>query len=380
MADTMKIFLCGDVMTGRGIDQILPHPCAPRIHEGYVRDARDYVRLAEAVSGPIARPVDFAYVWGDALAEWERESPDVRLINLETAVTVSEEFWPDKGINYRMHPANIEVLKVAGIDCCVLANNHILDWSYAGLRETLAVLRRTGLHLAGAGENAAQAAAPAVVPTRTGRLLVFAFGMASSGVPAIWAAGQKRPGVNWLADLSSAALEGIGAQVRAVKEPGDLVVASVHWGGNWDYRISPAQRHFAHRLIDAAQIDLVHGHSSHHVKGLEVYQGKLILYGCGDFLNDYEGIGGYEAFHGDLSLMYFAHLDAQTGRLLHLRMTPTRVRRFQVRRADAADSLRLLRVLNREGQALGAQAKFRGGGQLVLAERRLAQGDRMKSR
>ncbi|HEV2459949.1 MAG TPA: CapA family protein, partial [Ktedonobacterales bacterium] len=78
----VTLLLCGDVMTGRGIDQILPHPNAPGLHEPYAQSARDYVRLAEAKSGPIARPVDFAAIWGDALAELERRRPDVRIINL----------------------------------------------------------------------------------------------------------------------------------------------------------------------------------------------------------------------------------------------------------------------------------------------------------
>ena len=85
----VTLFLCGDVMTGRGIDQILPQPSAPHLHEPYVRSALEYVRLAERASGPIARPVDFAYVWGDALDEFERVRPDARVVNLETAVTTS---------------------------------------------------------------------------------------------------------------------------------------------------------------------------------------------------------------------------------------------------------------------------------------------------
>ena len=55
--EAAPIFLCGDVMTGRGIDQILPHPCAPLLHENYVKSARDYVRLAEQVNGRIPRAV-----------------------------------------------------------------------------------------------------------------------------------------------------------------------------------------------------------------------------------------------------------------------------------------------------------------------------------
>src|SRR5262245_58368792 len=71
-AEPIRLFLCGDVMTGRGIDQVLPHPGDPVLSEPCARDARDYVRLAEKVSGPIPAPVDGAYLWGDALAELER--------------------------------------------------------------------------------------------------------------------------------------------------------------------------------------------------------------------------------------------------------------------------------------------------------------------
>src|SRR5215831_8791105 len=100
------LFLSGDVMTGRGIDQILPHPVDPVLYEPYVRDAREYIELAESVHGPIPRPVGFDYIWGDALQEFERLAPDARIINLETAITTSGEAYA-KGINYRMHPLNI---------------------------------------------------------------------------------------------------------------------------------------------------------------------------------------------------------------------------------------------------------------------------------
>ena len=67
-----------------------------------------------------------------------------------------------------------------------------------------------------------------------------------------------------------------------------------------------------------AGIHVVHGHSSHHFKGIEVYRNRPILYGCGDFLNDYEGIGGHRRFRGELALMYFPILDPATGDLLSL--------------------------------------------------------------
>ena len=155
------LFLCGDVMTGRGIDQVLPHPGDPRLCERYMRSALGYLELAEQTHGAIPRPADFAYIWGDALAALAREAPDLRIINLETAVTRSEDCAP-KGINYRMNPANLGCLTAAGIDCCALANNHVLDWGAAGLEETLETLQAAGLQTAGAGHNRSEALAPAL--------------------------------------------------------------------------------------------------------------------------------------------------------------------------------------------------------------------------
>ncbi|MBI4510255.1 MAG: CapA family protein, partial [Deltaproteobacteria bacterium] len=123
---SVSLFLCGDVMTGRGVDQILRHPSDPLLHEPAVQDAREYVALAEEKNGPVPRNVDDTYIWGDALAELARAAPHARLVNLETSVTRSEDAWP-KGINYRMHPANVGCLTAAKVDACILANNHVLD-------------------------------------------------------------------------------------------------------------------------------------------------------------------------------------------------------------------------------------------------------------
>ena len=363
----IALFLAGDVMTGRGIDQVLPHPADPVIHEPYMRSATGYVELAELKNGLIPKPVDSSYIWGDALAVLETVKPDLRIINLETSVTKSDGYWPGKGINYRMDPGNIGSLTTARLDCCVLANNHVLDWGHGGLRETLAVLQQAGIKGVGAGLNREQSQAPAVlaIPGK-GRVLIFAYCLGTSGVPSSWAATNARPGVNLLPDLSDQTVLRIKKDVAAIKKSGDLVMVSLHWGGNWGYAISPLESHFAHTLIDDAGVDLIYGHSSHHAKGIEVYQGRLILYGCGDFLNDYEGIGGYEQYRGDLSLMYFPTFEPSTGRLVSMRMIPMQIRRFQTVLAGPDDRQWLLRVLSREGEQLGTRLLLAGDGSLAL--------------
>ena len=182
----IKLFLCGDVMTGRGIDQVLPHPGNPILFEGYMKSATGYVELAEEANGPIPQPVPFSYIWGDALAELARRKPDVRIINLETAVTRSGDVQ-DKAVNYRMNPDNIPCITAAQINCCVLANNHVLDWGYAGLAETLKTLKQADIKIAGAGLNVQEAQKPVefAVPGK-GRALVFSFGSETSGIPWSW--------------------------------------------------------------------------------------------------------------------------------------------------------------------------------------------------
>jgi poly-gamma-glutamate synthesis protein (capsule biosynthesis protein) len=334
----VTLFLCGDVMTGRGIDQALPHPCDPILYEEYIRDARDYLRLAEEHSGSIPRAVAWSYVWGDSLAELAAAAPDARIVNLETSVTRSGDYWRAKGIHYRMHPDNIGCLAAAGIDVCALANNHVLDYGYPGLLETLATLRSARIGTAGAGRDLDEAQRPAEVPLPGGaRLWVLSLGSDSSGVPLEWAATDARPGVDRIADLTPRAAESVVERVRRWKRPGDLVLASVHWGGNWGHGIPEEHRDFAHRLIDGG-VDVVHGHSSHHPRSVEVHGEKVVLYGCGDFIDDYEGIGGYEEFRGDLALMYLATVDAATGALRALRMVPFQMRRFRLRRAPPEDA------------------------------------------
>lgn len=356
----MRLFLAGDAMLGRGIDQTMPHPVDPVLHESYVRSAEDYVRLAEKAHGRIARPVDPAHVWGDALDAVAARRADFRIVNLETSVTISPHAEP-KGINYRMHPRNADALRRFGIDCCALANNHVLDWGEDGLVETLDTLRRLGIATAGAGRGRDEAESPAVLTQGDKRLLVFAAATPSSGVPLRWRTGPGKPGVFLLDDPTPRSVDALAALVAHHKMPGDLAMLSLHWGGNWGYDISREETAFAHALIERAGIDLLHGHSSHHPKAIEIYRGKLILYGCGDFINDYEGIGGEEDYRPDLALGYVADLDA-AGRLLSLDLLPFRIERFSLRQLSAEDRHWLGRRLSRECGRFGGRIEATVGG------------------
>lgn len=361
-AVAVTLMLAGDVMTGRGIDQVLVHPGAPQLFEPNVRDARDYVALAERVNGPIGAPLAGDALWGPALEAIARAAPDLRIVNLETAVTAAGQPWPDKEIHYRMHPANIGCLTAARLDCCVLANNHVLDWGQPGLRETLRTLRQAGLQVAGAGSDVVAAWAPAALPLPDGRrVLVFAMATHSSGVPAAWAAGPKHAGIALLPDLSQDRATMIANEIARCRRPGDLVVVSIHWGGNWGPGIPGAHRAFAHRLVDLGALDVLHGHSSHHPLPVEVYRGCPILYGCGDLINDYEGIGAHGSLRSDVGCIYFVTLGggAAGGRhggraaLQQIDVLPLQMKRLRLQAADGAARAWLCTMFDGYGARLG---------------------------
>ena len=305
---SLRLFLCGDVMCGRGIDQVLAHPCSPEIYEDYIRSAEDYVLLAEQANGFIPRRNGPSYVWGAALQQLTRMQPDARIINLETAVTRSGDRAP-KGINYRMSPENAACLGDAKIDCCTLANNHVLDWAAAG----------------------------------------------------------DAPGVNLLSELSETKALLVADQITALRRPGDLVVVSIHWGTNWGYHVPDEQRKFAHTLIDQAGVSIIHGHSSHHPRPIEIYRNRLILYGCGDFLNDYEGIRGYERYRDDLTLMYFIDLEPTGGCLQALKLVPLQIKNFQLTIPSQRDIEWIQGTLDRECRRFGTKVLAEPEGRLMVA-------------
>jgi poly-gamma-glutamate capsule biosynthesis protein CapA/YwtB (metallophosphatase superfamily) len=110
----------------------------------------------------------------------------------------------------------------------------------------------------------------------------------------------------------------------------------------------------------------VYGHSSHHVKAIEVFKGRLILYGCGDFLTDYEGISGYEKFRGDLALMYLVELHARSGELISARLVPMQMRRFRLEHASPADTEWLCALLNLLGAPFETQVELTANKKLTL--------------
>ena len=147
------------------------------------------------------------------------------------------------------------------------------------------------------------------------------------------------------------------------RRPGDLAVVSLHWGGNWVPAVPARHRAFARRLVELGAADLVHGHSSHHPLPAEVHAGRLILYGCGDLINDYEGLGPCGEWRSDLGCLYLATLERRGGRLRRLEILPFQLRRLRLSPVDAGARDWLERWLVTTGAALGSGLRrIRSGG------------------
>lgn len=360
---SIRLGFTGDVMIGRAIDAILPHHVDGRLHESYVKHAQRYVDLAVQRNGQLSqeerRSKGFSYIWGDLLDDLN--SVDYLVINLETSLTTSEEWAPYKGIHYRSHPLNVECLRNIGVKLVTLANNHVLDFGGKGLIETLHTLKKAQIQYSGAGMTWNEATTPALIKSIDGvkpSVLVSALGFQSAGVPESWRARRDQCGLYVAHEPDEKLAQAVMNQMQIKNEPEiihqPIKVVSLHWGPNWGYEIPDSWRSFAHTLIDHGA-DIVVGHSSHHVKGIEVYKSKMIAYGMGDFLNDYEGIvgQGYEDFRDDLCCLYVPKLDS-SGNLIDLELIPGKIKHLKVQRAsDPSDIAWLVQTFKEQGKTLG---------------------------
>lgn len=225
--------------------------------------------------------------WGDTLPHLAQA--DLRIVNLECALTSHLREWArtEKMFHFRADPDAVRVLQTARIDACALANNHILDYEEEGLRDTLQTLEAAGIRYAGAGANAAEAAAPAIIETHGAapcRVALLSFTDNEPG----FAATAGRPGTNYLEiSLREETLNRIESAIAEARAQGaGLVVFSNHWGANFVERPSPGFCGFARRVIELGA-DIYHGHSAHICQGIEIHRGKPILYDTGNFIDDY---------------------------------------------------------------------------------------------
>ncbi|KAF2116884.1 putative polyglutamate biosynthesis protein [Lophiotrema nucula] len=351
----------GDVMLGRLVDQLLPT---------HVHNPEEAAYVAKVVaSNPHLKNYDYKSPWGNTLPLFH--SSHLNLINLETSATTHAKPWPDKVFNYRTHPANVQCLREARIGYASLANNHTLDFCGEALLETVRMLKDNGIQFAGAGETEEEARRPAVLDLRDGEEKYQVDVWSVSDHPEDW---SIVPNFHLIDYTSATRLRLKQLHTLTIEtERSDLKIFSVHWGPNYSWTPSDDIRSLAHFLVDECDVDIVHGHSSHHVQGVEVYKGKLIIYGCGDFVDDYAVKHGHR---NDLSAVWRVGLEVNQGdvgkrlKVKRLEVFPSRIKHFQANllpRDDedhqwVADKLRVL------SKSFGTEAQEELGveGQIVV--------------
>jgi poly-gamma-glutamate synthesis protein (capsule biosynthesis protein) len=292
-----------------------------RVTLGFVGDLMFGPRTrAAALAGAPER------VWGDVLPLLR--AADGVIANLECPLTRAMAPWARswKTVKMRGDPETVGLLQAANIRCVSFANNHTLDYQDAGLRETLDVLRGAGIAQAGAGRDAAAAAAPAWFDVAGLRIAAIAL---TDNMRA-YGAGPERPGTNH-ARIDDATLARVGAQVAALKADrsrhgADLVIASVHWGPNLRWWPPQRFRRFARGLIERG-VDIFHGHSAHVLQPVEVHGRGIILYDTGDFVDGVWWIPAVPRYPACLFLVDVVDAKPQGLRAVPLVLEPGRVRR-----------------------------------------------------
>ncbi|TFE71063.1 CapA family protein [Methylacidiphilum caldifontis] len=314
----MRIILVGDVMLGRLLNEVLEKEA-------------------------------FSYPWGDLLPLLR--CSDWKGCNLECVFTDLPEpqGLPPKTFRFRSQLKNIEVLKEAGIRMVSLANNHVLDYGTEALAEMLDSLDAAGILHSGAGMNLAECSRPAIDDVHGFRIGFLAF---TDNEPS-WEATERAGGIHYVpVVLDDPRAQRLFKLVKKTKSKVDFLIVSAHWGSNWGFEVPLEHIDFAHRLIDSGA-DLVFGHSPHVFRAVEVFHGGMILYSCGDFIDDY-AVDPY--FRNDWSFVFLIRIERK--KVLSLWLYPVRIDNFRAQRAKGREAKQIIERMISLCSVLGTEVHW----------------------
>jgi poly-gamma-glutamate synthesis protein (capsule biosynthesis protein) len=322
----MDIVFVGDVMLGRLVNQDLK-----------------------------TKPPD--YPWGDTLPIFQKA--DFRICNLECVISNRGTPWSvtPKVFHFRSDAKNIEVLREARIDAVSLANNHILDFEYEAMFDTLRLLKDASIRHAGAGVNISEASHATIFQVGKANLGFIAF---TDNEPE-WEATDQHPGVFYVPiDVNDMRAQRLFEIVRRAKAEVELLIASAHWGPNWGYSPPAEHTRFARALIDAG-CDVVFGHSGHVFRGIEFYRGRSIIYCAGNFIDDY---AVDEVERNDQSFIFVVEI--RNGLIQGLKLYPTVIRDFQASLATGLEREKIVEKMQQLCAAFDTRTDWQKAGYLTL--------------
>ncbi|MEA5406774.1 CapA family protein [Haloarculaceae archaeon H-GB2-1] len=265
---------------------------------------------------------------------------DGLFVNLECCLSTRGTPWTDthRQFHYRADPEwAIPALEAAGVSWANLANNHVLDFEQPGFEDTLDHLDDAGMAHSGAGETEQAAREPALVSV--GDLDVAVVSVTDTASD--YAASEDEPGVAYarLDVEQDDQRELVGESLRRAKDlDPDLLVASLHWGQRMVVNPPAHHERFGRWLVEQG-VDLVHGHSSHVLHGVEHAGGAPILYDTGNFVDDFAPNRG---LRNDLSFLFVAGVadgDVQRLELHPVKLTEDAVQEASEKQAQTARDL-----------------------------------------
>lgn len=279
----------------------------------------------------------YTYPWGDILPLIHKS--DIRIVNLETTVTMHEKAVP-KVFNFKAFPDRVQTLQKAHINVVCLANNHILDFEEQGMNDTIAALDAANIQHVGAGKNIYEAQKAVVLIKNGIKIGVLGY---TDNEPE-WKAKKNKGGTNY---VHVGDIEKLKPLIENLKKQVDVLIVSCHWGPNM--RSKPSQHFitFAHALIDCG-VDIIHGHSAHIFQGIEIYKERLIMYDTGDFVDDY---AIDPILRNDQSLFFEVTIDKYGPR--SVKLTPLLIKNMQVNKATKNESLIIMQKIQMLSRAFG---------------------------
>ncbi len=274
---------------------------------------------------PVIR-TDPEAVYGDMLPVLR--SADLRVVNCECALTSSQKHVWKSGSTFKGTPEHVRALTAVPFEVACLANNHILDYGVAGLRESLRVLHRSGIRTVGAGLTEEEAYAPLTLKCRGSKVHII---NVSEGEDL--SASRGGPGVfGW--DLDRAE-----ALIRGCKKGGGGVIVVAHCGLEY-FPYPPPYIVAAFRGMVNAGADCVIGHHPHVPQGIEWYRGKPIAYSLGNFVF-YQQTGLYYRKTG-----FCVTLDVRDGSIENFSIHPYRITESGLRRLMPQEEKRFHRKIS----------------------------------
>ena len=275
--------------------------------------------LAGYYETDVGDSVDRAFADFDLL-----KGAEVSMVNLECPVTTRGRKIR-KPYNFRMHPRFLSAFTSAGIDVVNLANNHIYDFGKVGLFDTISYLDSVGIQHVGAGRSAKQAHRPVIIQAKGRRIALLGYYGGGEAPKAT----RRLPGV---ADRRIEDIKDDVARIRREKSA-DYIVVNLHWGTEKSESPDPDQIEFAHEVIDAGA-DLVVGHHTHVLQGIERYKSGVIVYSLGNFV-----FGGNSRDTYDTALFEVRLTSSST----EYRLIPIHIERWQARELFGSESENVVR-------------------------------------